>query len=248
LPAAAISTNSALVALRSTAGGAYVCSFESDSGVFDVSADHVILALPFSTLRRVDLSHSSLSPLKMKAIDELGMGSNAKLALQLHRKPWASEGFDGVAYSGPSGFQVVWDATTVQPGPGGILVQFPGGATGRSYRGAAFGPAPGGDVDGFLEQVEPVFPGTTAAFTGRAYRDFWHADPWHRGAYSYFRVGQYTGFSGYEKVPEGNIHFCGEHTSSQFQGYMEGALESADRVAGEIGQAAQSGLSHVLAG
>jgi monoamine oxidase len=30
------------------------------------------------------------------------------------------------------------------------------------------------------------------------------------------------------------VHFCGEHTSENFQGYMEGAAESGERVASEI--------------
>jgi monoamine oxidase len=32
----------------------------------------------------------------------------------------------------------------------------------------------------------------------------------------------------------GNLHFCGEHTSIDFQGYMEGGCESGTRVAQEI--------------
>jgi monoamine oxidase len=32
----------------------------------------------------------------------------------------------------------------------------------------------------------------------------------------------------------GNLHFCGEHTSLDFQGYMEGAAETGARAAGEI--------------
>ena len=34
----------------------------------------------------------------------------------------------------------------------------------------------------------------------------------------------------------GRLFFGGEHTSEDFQGYMEGALQSAERVLGEMGQ------------
>ena len=54
------------------------------------------------------------------------------------------------------------------------------------------------------------------------------------GAWSYYGLGQYTGFSGIELVQEGNIHFAGEHTSLESQGFMEGAVTSGERVAGEI--------------
>jgi monoamine oxidase len=47
-------------------------------------------------------------------------------------------------------------------------------------------------------------------------------------------VGQYTRFAGIEGVPEENAHFCGEHTSIDSQGYLNGAVETGERVAKEI--------------
>lgn len=38
-------------------------------------------------------------------------------------------------------------------------------------------------------------------------------------------------FAGIEKEREGNVHFCGEATDLGFQGYMEGAVRSAERLA-----------------
>jgi len=35
-------------------------------------------------------------------------------------------------------------------------------------------------------------------------------------------------------VPEGPIHFAGEHTSYDFQGFMEGGARSGQRAAREI--------------
>jgi monoamine oxidase len=58
------------------------------------------------------------------------------------------------------------------------------------------------------------------------------------GSYSYWKVGQYTQFSGYEKArqpfPNGRCHFAGEHCSQNFQGYMEGGAEEGQRAANEI--------------
>ena len=59
-------------------------------------------------------------------------------------------------------------------------------------------------------------------------------DPYILGAWSNYLVGQYTLFGGVEPLAEGNIHFCGEHTSVDFQGFMEGAVTERERVAGEI--------------
>ncbi len=89
--------------------------------------------------------------------------------------------------------------------------------------------------------------------------DNWTESPWQRGAYSYWSPGQYIAgkgqivggvvvppgavvpFAGYEGVPEpydllqtGHCHFAGEHTAYDNQGYMDGAVESGNRVAAEI--------------
>ena len=41
-------------------------------------------------------------------------------------------------------------------------------------------------------------------------------------------------FSGYEGVPQGGIHFCGEHTSQDFQGFMEGGASEGVRAGEEV--------------
>jgi monoamine oxidase len=86
----------------------------------------------------------------------------------------------------------------------------------------------------FLSQIEPVFSGIGAHHNGLATVDFWRGDAYTRGSYSYWGVGQYTRFAGIEGVPEENAHFCGEHTSIDSQGYLNGAVETGERVAKEI--------------
>ena len=46
-------------------------------------------------------------------------------------------------------------------------------------------------------------------------------------------VGSITGNEALQR--EGNLHFAGEHTSQDYQGYIEGALRSGYRCAAEIG-------------
>jgi monoamine oxidase len=45
---------------------------------------------------------------------------------------------------------------------------------------------------------------------------------------------QHTQFAGAESEPEGNCHFAGEHTSLDYQGYLNGAVESGQRAPDEI--------------
>jgi len=54
-----------------------------------------------------------------------------------------------------------------------------------------------------------------------------------RGSYACYLPGQ-ASFSGLEGARAGNLHFCGEHTSVDFQGYMNGGAETGERVAAEL--------------
>jgi monoamine oxidase len=85
-------------------------------------------------------------------------------------------------------------------------------------------------VDGF----DALFPGARNAYNGKAYYAWSSGDPHIGGAYSYLKTGQYTGFNGIQGRRHGNLHFAGEHTSVNSQGYMEGALRSGYRCGAEI--------------
>jgi monoamine oxidase len=85
-----------------------------------------------------------------------------------------------------------------------------------------------------LPLMDQIFPGTSAAFMpGSAVRMHWPSLPLFQGSYTCYRPGQ-TSFFGIEGRREGSLHFCGEHTSLDFQGFMEGAAETGASVATEI--------------
>ena len=86
----------------------------------------------------------------------------------------------------------------------------------------------------FLAQIEPVLPGITAQWDGRATVDHWASHPWTLGSYSYYTPGQYTAFGGAEEQVSGACHFAGEHTTQDFQGYLQGAIFSGQRAAREV--------------
>ncbi|WP_328623007.1 flavin monoamine oxidase family protein [Streptomyces sp. NBC_00354] len=236
LPAGTVRQGYELVALRQNTDCTYTCTFDHAGTTVSVRADHVVLALPFSTLRRVDLSRANLSPRKLTAIREQGMGHNAKLVTEHSAKTWPALGFNGITNTGPLGYQTAWDGS-VALGAGGspaLLVAFPGGNTARTaLTGTVHGPAPAADVQWFHAQLEHLYPGTTATHTGRAYEDRWSLSPWHLGAYHYYKKGQYTSIAGYEGVQEGRIHFAGEHTDVD-DSTLNAAVASGDRTATEI--------------
>jgi monoamine oxidase len=221
-----ISREAALTSIRRNADGRYGLSFDSAG---TVTADRVVLALPFSILRTIDYSEAGFSALKTTAIEEQGMGTNSKLHLQFEDRHWNTLGCNGETYA-DTGYQNTWEVTRAQAGDAGILVDYTGGTIGASFGSGT----PAERAAQFLKQIEPVLPGISSRWNGKATIDFWTGYPWTKGSYSYWKVGQYTKFAGIEREPEGGCHFAGEHTSIDFQGYLNGAVESGERAAGEI--------------
>jgi monoamine oxidase len=225
-----VTIGSELVAIRRNTDSTYTLTFRQGGSSRTVTADRVVLAIPFSILRHsVDISRAGFSSLKRTAIAEQGMGTNSKLHLQFTSRHWESLDCNGETFS-DRGYQNTWDVTRAQPGASGILVDYTGGLVGASFGSGS----PQQRAQQFLAQIEPVLPGLTAKWNGRATVDFWLGNRWTRGSYSYWKVGQYTRFAGVEGRPEGNCFFCGEHTSIDFQGYLNGAVETGERAAGEV--------------
>ena len=104
------------------------------------------------------------------------------------------------------------------------------------------------DAKRALEQVEPVFPGLSAVWNQRVTQSLPHKSPFFRASYAHYRVGQYTSFGGFERVRQGGVFFCGEHTSLGFQGFMEGGASEGARVARRLTRAHQEGCGLALRG
>ena len=241
LPGGATRVNQQLVALRDNGNRTYTCTFEEDGVATDVVADHVVVTIPFNKLKEVDLRHANLSPLKMTAIDNLVLGNNAKIALQVAGNPWNADGYDGNMFAQNltvSG----WDNSVDQPAPNSIFFDYLGGTPGAALAAryglvGSVGTAPAALIADYLGALEPLFPGFTRAWNSGPRLSLYsdpNSNPHLDGAYSQYRVGQYTTFSGIEGTPEGNIHFAGEHTSQDFQGFMEGGVTTGERAALEI--------------
>jgi monoamine oxidase len=223
-----------LVAIRQNSDNTYALTFrKSDLTTTTETADRVVLALPFSILRSsVDYKSAGFKALKQTAIKELGMGTNSKLHVQFTTRHWNSLGCNGETFA-DTGYQNTWEVSRAQSGASGILVDYTGGKIGASFGSGTLQDR----TQQFLGQLEPVLPGITAKSNGRATVDYWTGYPWTKGSYSYWKVGQYTKFAGVEREPEGrarNCHFAGEHTSIDFQGYLNGAVETGQRAANEI--------------
>jgi monoamine oxidase len=237
-----VNLNTSLTGIVMNADGGYTLTFKNLRRTFSTVVDRVIMAIPFSVLRTILTSDNQyraagFDSLKQTAIQQLGYGTNSKLQLQFSSRLWEGTGPWGISTGytfTDDGYQNTWEVSRGQAGTPGILVNYTGGDIGASFIGdpndstvvSAYARA-------FLAQLEPVFPGITALWNGRATLDFPTGNPYLLGSYSYWKVGQYTQFSGYEKArqpfPHGRCHFAGEHCSINFQGFMEGGAEEGAR-------------------
>ena len=239
-----VQLNTALTAIARRADGTFDLTLTSGGVATTRNFDRVILTIPFSVLRTLNYSAAGFDTLKKTAITQLGYGKNAKLHLQFNTRYWNSSGPWGIGNGSTyadTGYQNTWEVSRAQDGTTGILVDYTGGGVPlASFGGDPTDPAVVARfARTFLRQIEPVFPGITQQWNGRATLDVPLTNPLLLGSYSYWKVGQYVGFSGYEKARQpdpttGKCHFAGEHCSTDFQGYMEGGASEGARAAQEI--------------
>ncbi len=222
-----IHTGRQLLALN-PAGEGYRLSFHMGTVTEEVSADIVVLALPFTLLREVELG-IELSPEKRKAINELGYGTNAKVLAGTSSRPWRKQGFAGAAFSDQP-FQLAWDNARSQPGEGGGITFYSGGKPGIAVGEGT----PRSQVDRLFPGYDKVFAGASDAFNGHIFRMHWPSHAYTKGSYACYKPGQWTTISGHEAESAGNVLFAGEHCSEDFQGFMNGAAETGRVAAEEI--------------
>lgn len=237
LPDGTVRPDAPLESLSERGAGTYRLRF---GGIGDeVVADQVVLALPFSTLREVDLSRSGFSRKRRACIEQLGMGTNAKLLMQFNDRPRRYGNWSGYLTS-DSPYLLTWESTLGQPGRSSIVTTFFGGRSGAAGLPAAGAHAPtvpreiDRNLQSLTEDGGTGIVGLEGGFNGEAWTDRWVSDRWARGSYAAYLPGQFTRYYGYAGRSEGPVHFAGEHTATTNQGYLEGAVRSGERAANLI--------------
>jgi monoamine oxidase len=191
-----------------------------------LEARYVVVALPATTLRSLDVS-PPFHPARRQAVQHLAYSGVVKVLLQFRRRFWRDLSTDGGTLT-DSSLQATYDATYGQPGPRGILTVYTAGQAAAELAAMTEEQRLGH----CLEQLERIYPGCGADLES-GISVVWDADPWSLGAYSYFRPGDLTRFGPLLARPEGRIHFAGEHTDP-WQATMNGALASGVRAAREV--------------
>jgi monoamine oxidase len=184
-------------------------------------ADHVVLACSLVPLREVQFDPPVPDQLR-RAIAELGYGTVTKTAIQFADRQWPS------GYATTEGVsQRVYEPTVDQPGEPGVLMAYAGGDGGRmlAMRSEA-------ERLSLIEADMRSVHGLTATSVG-GFSRAWSAEPRYGGSYAVYRPGQVTSFWDVLRRPVGRIWLAGEHVAT-WTGYLEGAVESGERVAAEI--------------
>ena len=216
------------------AGANMTLSFATEGSSKEVKFTRVVCALPFTMLRQVEgIKALALSQKKQEAIARLGYGNNAKVMYGFTERWWRNPALKLPAPSNGSIFtdlplQCTWESSRGQAGLSGILTNFLGGAGAKPFTTERF--------DKFRDELGRVFPGIVEKFDGKRALMNWPEYKFTRGSYTCPLVGQYTTLLNVTGEPEldGRLVFAGEHTSGEFSGFMNGAVQSGNRAAKEI--------------
>ena len=196
------------------------------------TADRIICTIPFTVLRRIEVS-PPFGREKRAAVERLRYTSVARVFVQTRTRFWTAEGLSGTA-STDLPVMGIYERTINQAGRRGILESYIAGANARR----ATAMSKEDRLAMTLREMAKVFPRILDEYEGGTSM-CWDADEWARGAYAWFEPGQMATLMPHVATPEGRIHFAGDHASTS-PGWMEGALESADRVVREIESSSSS--------
>lgn len=195
-----------------------------------IKADFVIIALPFTILRNIDLKINGLTPEKIKCINEYGYGDNSKLVLGFNQKIWRQMGYQGYMFN-----ELVndgWDSSQMQTGDGASYTVYTGGKAARdtaiNFNNKQI------EIDKYLPIVERAFGNQTGQFNGKSTIAAWPTNPYVLASYGCFKPGQYIKYGELAGKPIDNAYFAGEHCSVGFQGFMEGGAETGKKAAEAI--------------
>lgn len=191
-----------------------------------IQGKYVILAVPTPTLRSIHMQ-PPLPALQARAICSLKYGRNTKALLQFDKSFWRRKGRpQACGTDAPTG--AFWDANEEQVGEVGILTLMAGGQASEDTQKIV---AQRG-VEGLVDALE--WMGSRSATLLHSRIVTWEDDLWAQGGYAYFDPSFDPHLREWLARPHGRIVFAGEHTSVNWQGYMNGAVESGLRAVEEV--------------
>ena len=210
--------------VRQDDDGVRVTIDDADGKRAEIQADYFVCALPATTAGQVQFTPALPEP-QATAIGSLRYGCATRLLLQFERRFWRAPGRP-TAFGSDAPTGAVWDGNEEQRGPA-ILSFLAGGRASGELQAILWSEG----VAGVARRLEWLGgPGKLLA----SRLVVWDKDPWVGGGYAYFDPSFDPDLRPWLARPFKRIVFAGEHTSTKWQGYMNGALESGMRGAAEV--------------
>jgi monoamine oxidase len=222
-------------ARRVTATPRGVVVMVEDRGTqLEIEADYCVSAMPASTLRDMQFE-PALPEAQQRAIATLKYGRATRVVLQFARRFWRRATRPSAFGSDlPTG--AVWDGNEEQGGRPGILSLLAGGQASVDLQAILMAEG----HEGVARRLGwMASSGVPAKLLGAGVVT-WEKDPWAKGGYAVFDPTFDPALRPWLARPAGRILFAGEHTSTHWQGYMNGAVESGRRAAAEVRALAQA--------
>lgn len=191
-----------------------------------LTVDHAVLAIPPPLLKKLEFSPALPSD-KARAIAEIGLENVTRVWAQTSRRFWLERGESGRVDS-DSLLGPVRDESEGMAGSSGLLGLYVKRAEARRLAELSDEARRQTALE-FLELAQPGVKSNLVATASKC----WSSDPFQRGAYAYFKVGQAATFGPALARAEGRLHFAGDHASHR-PGFMHGALAAARRVVEEV--------------
>ena len=188
-------------------------------------ADRVVIAIPFTALRKVGVTPAWPSS-RHTIINELPYTQIAQTYLQTAQRFWEPDGPVAMIVSdGP--LERLFNASSRMTGDRGLLINWINGTGTRSVRAKD----PEQHLEFVLDQLNAVWPGARDLVEVTLTQNW--SNTYVEGAYAHYAPGQMVSHAAEIPQPIGRLHFAGEHTELVAPG-MEGALTSGKRAAQEI--------------
>ena len=215
-----------LVRLDHSGSGVTATCKVNGGGMEKIVADRAVLAIPFSTLKRVAID-PPFSTAKAQAITGLTYHAATRFLLETKTRFWQAQGLTGGARTdGPAD---IWDMGYGQKTARGLISLTTGNDSIELKLAIMDGNARRGFGAGLAKAAFPELDQELQ----KSFVHRWTGEPFARGAYTVFRPGQMTAWAKVLPRPEGRVHFAGEHIAP-WNGWMEGAIWSGERAAQEI--------------
>ena len=187
-------------------------------------ADKLICAVPTFSLRKIQWA-PQLPEIMVDALAELQYARIGKFPMVFSEKFWKQENFDMVTDTPAHYF---YHATKNQNVPGGTLICYATGDKAESLN--SISPEQRKSI--ILDALKPAF-GDVGKYLKEDLKFYWGNEPASYGAYALYGVKQWFDVMPVLSEPFQNTLFAGEHLA-EWQGFMEGALQSGKDAAEKI--------------